>query len=206
MKETTLFYATNNKNKLHNMRYRLKDYPIKILSPNEVGIHLEIDENGNTAIENALLKATAYYEVLNMPTIAGDSGLYIEGISAEKQPGLYVRRVAGKVLTDDEMMDYYANLAKSTTNDCFIHYFTGIALITSKGTFTKEIKDSPLKLSSIPNSNRKHRGNPLDVISLIEDGRYFNDLTDEERVSLDQKGEQEFVDFIVSNVMKLVSN
>lgn len=183
------------------MRYRLKDYPIKIISPDEVGIHLEIDENGDTAIDNALLKATAYYEVLNMPTIAGDSGLYIEGISVEKQPGLYVRRVDGKVLADDEMIDYYANLAKSTTNDCFIHCFTGIALITSKGTFTKEIKDSPLKLSSTPNSNRKHRGNPLDVISLIEDGRYFNDLTDEERVSLDQKGEQEFVDFIVSNVM-----
>ena len=59
MTEITLFYAANNKNKLHNMYYRLKDYPIKILSPNDVDIHLEIDENGNTAMENALLKATA---------------------------------------------------------------------------------------------------------------------------------------------------
>ena len=202
MTEITLFYATNNKNKLHNMYYRLKDYPIKILSPNDVDIHLEIDENGKTAIENALLKATAYYKVLNMPVIAGDSGLYIDGLSIEKQPGLYVRRVAGKVLSDDEMIDYYASLAKSTANDCFIHYFTGIALITNEGMFTKEIKDSPLKLSSIPNSNRKHKGNPLDVISLVEDGRYFNDLSDEERVALDKKGEQEFTDFIVCNVMK----
>ena len=63
------------------MYYRLKDYPIKILSPNDVDIHLEIDENGKTAIENALLKATAYYKVLNMPVIAGDSGLYIDGLS-----------------------------------------------------------------------------------------------------------------------------
>lgn len=202
MEKINLFYATNNTNKLHNMYYRLRNYPINIVSPNDLNIHLEIDENGNTAIENALLKAIEYYQVLNMPTIAGDSGMYIEGLSEEKQPGLYVRRVKGKVLTDDEMIEYYTSLARNTENDCFIHYFTGIALITNQGTFTKELIDSPLKLSSIPNSNRKHKGNPLDVISLVEDGRFFNDLTDEERVELDKKGEQEFTDFIVSHLIK----
>lgn len=43
MKEITLFYATNNKSKLHNMYYRLKDYPIKVVSPDDLGIHLDIE-------------------------------------------------------------------------------------------------------------------------------------------------------------------
>lgn len=202
MGKISLFYATNNKNKLHNMYYRLKDYPIDIVSPDDLNITLDIEENGNTAVENALLKATEYYKVVNMPTIAGDSGMYIEGLRKEKQPGLYVRRVNGKVLSDDEMIDYYSGLAKETKTDCFINYFTGIALITNQGTFTMELKDAPLKLSPVPNSNRKHKGNPLDVISLIEDGRYFNDISDDERVELDKKGEKEFTNFIINNLLK----
>ncbi len=127
--------------------------------------------------------------------------MYIDGLPSDKQPGLYVRRVDGQVLTDDEMIEYYSNPAKSVKRDCYIRYFTGIALITKQGTFTKELYDTPLKLSPIPNKNRKHNGNPLDVISLLVDGRYFNDLTDEERVSQDRKGEQEFTDFIINHLL-----
>lgn len=202
MKDITLFYATNNKSKLHNMYYRLHDYPIKVLCPDDLDIHIEVNENGTTAIENAMIKATAYYKIVKMPTIAGDTGMYIEGVSEEKQPGLFVRRVNGKVLSDDDMIEYYAKLAGESKTDCFIDYFTGIALVTDDGIKTKEIRDYPFRLSSVPNRNRKHRGNPLDVISLLDDGRYFNDLTDEERIALDKKGEEDFTNFIVSNLLK----
>lgn len=162
---------------------------------------MDIEEDGQTAVENALLKASGYYKVVNMPTFAGDSGMYIEGLDSEKQPGLYVRRVNGKVLSDDEMIEYYSWLAKETNGTCFINYFTGFALITNQGTFTIKLKETPLKLSSVPNSNRKHRGNPLDVISLTEDGRYFNDLSDDERVELGKKGEKDLMDFIISKLL-----
>ena len=200
MEEITLFYATNNKSKLHNMHYRLRNYPIKVVCPDDLNIHIEIDECGKTAIENAMIKAKAYFSVTNLPTIAGDCGMWIDGVCEEKQPGLYVRRVNGKTLSDEEMIEYYAKLANEAPGECIIHYVTGIALITRSGEYTKEIMDHSLKLSSIPNTNRVHRGNPLDVISLVEDGRYYNDLTDEERVVLESVGEQQFTDFIVNNV------
>lgn len=183
------------------MYYRLRNYPIKIVCPDDLNIPIDIDENGETAVENALIKARAYFQVVNMPTIAGDSGMNIEGLPKEEQPGLYVRRVNGKTLSDDEMIAYYSNLAGRANRDCYIHYFTGIALITEKGTFTTELKEAPLKLSPIPNTNRTHRGNPLDVITLLEDGRYFNDLSDEERTALDKAGEEEFTDFIVRHLL-----
>lgn len=200
MEETTLFYATTNKAKLHYMYYRLRNHPVKILCPDDLNIHIDVSENGKTAVENALLKAAAYYQAVKMPTIAGDSGMNIEGLPQEEQPGLYVRRVNGKILTDDEMIDYYSGLAGRAGKDCILNYFTGIALITGKGTFTKMLKEVPLRLSPVPNTNRKHRGNPLDVISMLEDGRYFNDLSDEERTALDEAGEAEFTNWIVSNL------
>ena len=75
-----MFYATSNKSKLHNMYYRLKGYPIKVLCPDDLGIHLDVEENGKTAVENALKKAVTYYRAVNMPTIAADSGVYIDGL------------------------------------------------------------------------------------------------------------------------------
>ena len=113
MKEISLFYATGNKSKLHNMIYRLRHYPTKVFCPEDLGIHIEVEESGRTAVENALLKAVEYYRAVNMPTIAGDSGVYIEGIGRDKQPGLFVRRVGEKVLSDEEMVDYYSILAKN---------------------------------------------------------------------------------------------
>lgn len=201
MDKITLFYATNNKSKLHNMYYRLKNYPITVLCPDDLNIHLDIEENGSTATENALQKAQAYYNALNIPTIAGDSGVYIEGICKENQPGLYVRRVGGRVLSDDEMIQHYANLAKNAKQNCYLNYFTGIALITSKGIFTTELLEDPLRLSPIPNTNRDHRGNPLDVITMTENGRFFNDLTDEERTQRDKAGEEQFTKFILSHLL-----
>lgn len=201
MESITLFYATNNKSKLHNMYYRLRNYPIKVVCPDDLDIHIGIEENGDTAIENALIKAKAYFDIVHMPTIAGDSGVYIEGLKKEDQPGLYVRRVNGKVLTDDEMIEHYSQLAKKADHECYLHYLTGIALITENGTVTKNLTDPPLKLSPCPNINRAHRGNPLDVVTLTEDGRYYNELSDEERTLRDQTGELDFTNFIISNLL-----
>ena len=201
MEKIALFYATNNRSKLHNMYYRLRNYPVHVLCPNDLNIHLDVPENGSTAIENALQKAQAYYDVLHIPTIAGDSGVYIDGISEEHQPGLYVRRVGGKVLSDEEMIEHYSGLAGKAKNDCFLNYYTGIALITENGTFTTSLLEGPLKLSPTPNKNRTHRGNPLDVITQLEDGRFSNDLSDEERTQREQAEEQKFTNFIVSHLL-----
>lgn len=183
------------------MVYRLRDYPIRVLCPDDLGIHVDVEENGKSAVENALKKASAYYKIVNMPTIAGDSGLAIEGLPEEKQPGLYVRRVNGKTLSDDEMIEYYAGLAESADQECTVIYDTGIAMITPSGEFTTVFHDAPLKLVPVPNANRKHNGNPLDVITQLEDGRYFNDLTDAERAALTAKEEARFTEFVVSHLL-----
>jgi len=197
----TLFYATNNKSKLHNMHYRLRHYPIRVVCPDDMGVHIEVEENGETVTSNALLKARAYYDVVHLPVVAGDSGVYIDGLTPEEQPGLYARRYNGTVLSDDEMIERYIGIAKKIGHPAYLRYITGIAMINDSGEHTMELRDTPLILTATPNSNRRHRGNPLDIVTLTEDGRYFNDLTDAERIALDQAGEHAFTDFIVGNLL-----
>ena len=202
MKAFKLFYATNNKSKLHNMRFRLQNYPIEVLCPEDLNIHIEVEENGSTAVENALRKASAYFEIVQLPTVAADSGVALTDVAEEDQPGLFVRRVNGRVLSDDEMIEYYAGLARKSGKSCALQYVTGIALITADGVKTMELLDRPLQLCAEPNQNRNHKGNPLDVVTKTVDGRYFNELADDERVNYDQQGEQHFTEFVVHNLIK----
>jgi len=201
MENIQLFYATTNKSKLHNMRFRLQNYPITVLCPDDLNIHIEVEENGSTALDNALQKASAYFEIVKLPTIAADSGVLITGIAEKDQPGLHVRRINGHVLSDDEMIDYYSTLAKNAGVPCTMQYLTGIALICESGIKTMELFDRPLMLCPQPNRNRNHRGNPLDVVTQTSDGRYFNELTDNERIAYDQQGEQSFTQFVVNNLL-----
>ena len=136
-----------------------------------------------------------------MPVIAGDSGVFIDGLTAKEQPGLYARRVHGTALSDDEMIEYYAKIAEKIGEPSYLHCVTGIVLITESGFKTMELKDAPLLLTAKPNSNRKHKGNPLDVVTMTKDGKYFNDLTDAERTALDVAGEQQFTNFIIENML-----
>ena len=46
-----------------------------------------------------------------MPVFSCDSGLYFDELTEDEQPGIHVRRINGKVLSDDEMIQFYASLA-----------------------------------------------------------------------------------------------
>ena len=110
MKE--LLFATGNKSKAKRFTKGLLEHDIKVLTLEDVPINIEVEENGTTAIENALIKARAYAKETNLPVFAMDDTLYLENVPEDKQPGMYVRRVNGKRLTDEEMIEYYSNLAK----------------------------------------------------------------------------------------------
>ena len=58
----------------------------------------------------------AYYEAFQIPVFSCDSGLYFDNVPDEVQPGVHVRNVNGKCLSDDEMIDYYSGLVKKYGN------------------------------------------------------------------------------------------
>lgn len=176
-----LFYATGNESKIKNMRYRLSGYEVELVTPKDLGIHIRVEETGATPTENARLKARAYFEQTGLPTLAADSGLYIDGIPEELQPGLHVRRVNGRTLSEDEMISRYSSLAAEYGGILRARYMTGLVMICRGREYTAEIPDDDVLITGEPNSNRRHRGNPLDVVTVCPaNGKYFNDCSLEE--------------------------
>lgn len=196
-----LLYATGNNSKVHNMHRRLEGLPIEILTPKELGIKVDVVEDGNTAVENAVKKVQAYYDKTKLPTIAGDSGLFIDGIPDDKQPGLFVRRVNGISLSDDEMIEYYTKLIESIGGKSTGYYVTGLALVTEQGLFTTEISEDKFILSSTISKNN-HRGNPLDVMTIDPvSQKFYTDMTDEDFKNLGHIFDKECVAFIEENLL-----
>ncbi len=98
-----IVYGTNNKSKIKYMRDMLNGMDLEIVGIGELGIELpHIDECGNNPIDNAVIKAKAYYEAINEPVFSADSGLYFNEVTDDEQPGTTVRRINGKRLTDSE--------------------------------------------------------------------------------------------------------
>ena len=112
-----LLYCTGNPAKLEAMRRRLSGLGLELIGLNNMECEIpDVKEDGNTPLENARKKAQAYYEAFRMPVFSCDSGLYFEGVPENIQPGVHVRTVNGKYLTDEELLEYFSSLAKKYVN------------------------------------------------------------------------------------------
>ena len=90
-----LIVASNNSNKIREIKEILKDIPVEILSLKEAGIDVDIEETGSTFLENAYLKAKGISELVGgAMVLADDSGLAVESLGGA--PGIYSARFAGE--------------------------------------------------------------------------------------------------------------
>jgi XTP/dITP diphosphohydrolase len=95
-----LIIATRNKGKLKEFAEILKDLPIDVASMEEEGIFKDIEENGSTFEENALIKAKEVHRLTGKMVISDDSGLEVDYLDGA--PGIYSSRFAGEGATDEE--------------------------------------------------------------------------------------------------------
>ena len=101
-----IILATNNEHKLSEIR-SIFDNDIEVLSMKDVGIDTDIEENGETLLENSRIKAvyvTMQLKKMNFPypytVIADDTGLIVEALNGE--PGVHSARYAGGEGHDSE--------------------------------------------------------------------------------------------------------
>lgn len=93
-----LLIATHNRGKLHELLPLLGDLPIHLVTPHDLGLHLEVEETGTTYAENARLKAAAFAQASGLLTLADDSGLEVDALGGA--PGVYSARYAGEGASD----------------------------------------------------------------------------------------------------------
>lgn len=96
-----IIFATGNQGKMREIRAILEDMKWDVISMKEAGIDPEIEENGATFTENAVIKAQTVADVLagekkawECVVLADDSGLVIDCLNGE--PGIYSARYLGE--------------------------------------------------------------------------------------------------------------
>lgn len=92
-----LVLATNNEDKIREIKHLLDDLPVTVLTRDDFLEFPDVEETGTTLEENAWLKAGAIAKFCDLPALADDSGLEVDALNGA--PGIYSSRYAGEEAT-----------------------------------------------------------------------------------------------------------
>lgn len=193
-----LLYGTYNPAKLDYMRRVLHGLPVTLIGLCDLDSPPpEVEEDGDTPLDNARIKALAYCAATGMTTVSADSALYIEGLSGEEQPAAHARRIDGKRLSDDEMIEHYADIARRLGGRAKARYRNGLCIAFADGRIAERFDDSvatrAFYMVDTPHTKRTV-GFPIDSLSVeIESGKYYYDIEDEPAESEYPNGYRQFV-------------
>ncbi len=125
-----IIVATNNQGKVKEIKQLL--YPHNVMSQSEIGIDIDVEETGDTFVENAFLKARALKSYTTCPIIADDSGLMVDYLNGE--PGVYSARYAGENTTPMQGIEkLLKNLEGVPFDGRSAHFVSVIALVMPDG-------------------------------------------------------------------------
>jgi len=93
-----IIVATKNKGKIKEIKKILGQH--NVMSQAEINIDIDVEENGATFAENAMIKATAVAQYTDCAVIADDSGIEVDALDGA--PGIYSARYCGQGATDED--------------------------------------------------------------------------------------------------------
>jgi len=138
--------ATKNKNKLREFGEILKGF--EIISQEEAGIDIDVEETGTTFEENSRLKAEAIFKATGIPAIADDSGLCVDALDGA--PGVYSARYGGEGLDDEGRVQLLLKNMENVPDEkrtarfvCVITMVSSGGVITAKGECEGVINHAP---------------------------------------------------------------
>ena len=131
-----LVVASTNQGKIREIETMLSDIGIKVCSMSEVlNEPIEIEETGTTFKENAIIKAETVMNIVQLPTLADDSGLEVDAMNRE--PGIYSARFLGYDTSYEIKNQYIIDQVEGKNRTC--RFVCAMALaIPGQETFTIE--------------------------------------------------------------------
>jgi XTP/dITP diphosphohydrolase len=127
-----IIIASSNKGKLIEIMDLLQDIPLQAVLPADIGLNLEVEEDGTTYAENAAKKALAYCSASGMITLADDSGLEVAALGGK--PGLHSARFSGKPgATDADRRKYLLGKLKDQPRPWLAFFHSTVAIAVPGG-------------------------------------------------------------------------
>ena len=91
--------ASSNRHKLKEISRITEKFGFELVMQSQLGLHLDVEENGSSFEENSYIKAKAVMEATGLPALADDSGICVEALNGE--PGIYSARYGFDESLDD---------------------------------------------------------------------------------------------------------
>ena len=173
--------ATKNTGKLKEIQYIMRDWPLELISLEDVGLaDLDIAETGTSFEANALQKARAVKQHTDHAVISDDSGLSVDALNGE--PGIYSARFGGDIPFSEKRQQLIDLL--NWEKDRKAHFTCAIALIDEQG---NEITAEGRIDSVIAKEERGDHGFGYDAIFHVPDGRTFGEIEFEEKHNMSHR-------------------
>lgn len=179
MEEKIIVAATGNEHKLKEIREILQG--CKVLSAKEAGFCEEVEETGETFLENAFLKARAVAKKTGRAALADDSGLAVEALNGA--PGIYSARYSGgdSAKNRELLLKNMENVENRRA--CFV---CAVALVFPDG---REYSCEGKTFGVITREERGENGFGYDSLFLSDDlKKTFAEASDEEKNSVSHRG------------------
>ncbi len=171
--------ATGNRHKLKEFREIFPDWDI--VSEREAGFSGEVEETGETFLENALLKARAVCRATGQPALADDSGIVVDALGGA--PGVHSARYSGGDDADNRAL-LLQNMQNAANRDA--HFTSAIALVFPDG---REVTAEGSTFGTILREERGSSGFGYDCLFYSSDlKKSFGEATDEEKNSVSHRG------------------
>lgn len=143
-----ILIATKNEAKIKKYSTMLNVLGVQYKTLKDFDTDIKVEETGNTPKDNSLIKAKAYNAAFNMPVLVDDSGLILDKLPPEKQPGAYVRRHDGKELSDEEIINLYSKEIEEVGGETTGGFVIAITIIDKEGkVYTNKKKHDRLFVS-----------------------------------------------------------
>jgi XTP/dITP diphosphohydrolase len=186
-----LVFASNNKNKLQEIRYQLPA-EIELLSLEDIGCQEDIPETADTIEGNAILKADYVTQNYGYDCFADDTGLEVEALNSA--PGVYSARYAGEQKNAEDNMNKLLTELKGSENRS-AHFKTVIALNLNgqQHLFTGIVK------GTITHAQAGNKGFGYDPVFIPQGSELtFAQISLEEKALLSHRGRavKQLIDFL----------
>ena len=175
--------ASQNKHKLTEMQSILSAHGVEVVLQSDMGLHVDVEETGETFAENAMLKAQAVMKASGLPAIADDSGVCVDALNGA--PGVYSARYGGPELDDaGRYRLLLSNMHGAKTRAA--HFTSAIACVFPNGDTLEAQGICPGTIAFAPQGDGGFGYDP--VFFLPELRKTYAQLTPEEKAAVSHRG------------------
>jgi XTP/dITP diphosphohydrolase len=172
-----LFVATHNPGKLAELAALLAELPIELVTPADLGLAFEVEEDGQTLLENARAKAQSGVRLSHLPALGEDTGLEVQALGG--RPGVRSARFAGPGATSADLCRALLEALGPLKDTRPPAHFRCVAVLMLRD--GRAFEGEGILEGTIASTPKGKGGFGYDPIFVLPDGRHLAELSIEEK-------------------------